>query len=985
MARTRFVIGALLGVSLLQPLRAQAGRGAIRGRITDDATHQPLSGVVVTVGRRSALTRSDGRYAITGVPAGSDSLRARLLGYAPAGQLVNVAAGGTLDVDFAMTARAVSLAEVVVVGYGQQSAGNVTGAVSKVSSEEFNTGRIISPALLIQSKVPGVQVVDNNEPGGGLSIRIRGTTSVNAASEPLYVIDGMPLESGAGGGLSIGRDPLNSLNPYDIESITVFRDASAAAIYGSNAANGVVLIQTKHGRPGTQFEYSGSMSGASIDRLPSMLNATQLAAAVARYAPQNVGLLEHANTDWFRQIDHAAFGQDYNIAFSAADPNTNWRLSLGYLNQDGVLRATTIERFALGLNFQQLLFSDRGDISASLKGSRQDDTFTPGDVLGNANAMAPTQPVHCDTCANGYYDWPRSPSPNNPVAILNLATDHGTTYRSIGSVQGTYRMPFLESLRASLRLGYDVTRAQREVFYPSTLHGEQQTGADGTEFRTSPSEVESSLEMYLHYAAPLAVVPGTLDLTGGYSYWQSHAEVFTYLAKGLNTDLLRGSGVPSAQTVQSTQDVQESRLISFFGRANYNWNDRYLVAASLRRDGSSRFAPSHAWAYFPSLALAWRISQERFLRGVTWLSDAKLRASWAKTGNQAFANYRQYSAYRAGDAQSQVQLGNTFVSTIRPEAYDPTIRWETTNSSNVGLDLDLWNARVTVTVDWFNRNTHDLIFTVPVAAGTNLSNFITTNIGSMNNRGFELSLGTRVVEAGAKHLGWTAAFTASHNRNELTSISPNAGTLQLRTGFLDFATNIQVLQAGYPVNSFHVCRQVYQHGAPVEGSYYNLAGDSIVIGCLNADRRPFHDPAPKWMLTHTSHLTYGRIDLTCTLRAYVGNYVYNSVASGLGNYQAVTGVSPNNLHTSVLTTGFVTPQILSDYYVEGASFLRMDELSLAYAFGWGRTPLRVFGSLQNAFTITGYSGVDPTAGLSGIDANIYPRSRTFTAGLNIRL
>ena len=364
-------------------------------------------------------------------------------------------------------------------------------------------------------------------------------------------------------------------------------------------------------------------------------------------------------------------------------------------------------------------------------------------------------------------------------------------------------------------------------------------------------------------------MPGTLDLTGGYSYWQSHAELPAYLATGLSTDLLGSSGVVPARTVQNAEDVQESKLVSFFGRANYNLDDRYLAAVSLRRDGSSRFGPNNAWATFPSAALAWRISRERFLRGVTWLSDAKVRASWARTGNQAFANYQQYSRFMLGNAQAQVLFGNTFINTIRPEAYDPNIRWETTTSTDVGMDLGLWQGRLTGSVDWYNRNTHDLIFTVPVAAGTNLSNFLTTNIGSMNNRGVEVSFDARVLEMGRKRLGWTADFTASHNRNELTSIYPRAGVLQILTGYVGFfpvPVAVQVLQAGVPVNSFFVCRQVYRSGKPVEGTYYNLAGDSVVPECTS-NRRAYHDPAPKWILTHTSYLNYAKFDLTFTLRA----------------------------------------------------------------------------------------------------------------------
>ncbi len=991
----RGIIGALLAAAWVAPLYAQ-GTGSIRGRITVEGSGVPLSGVTISFGARSAQTRPDGQYLLAGVPAGRDTLRVRLIGYGPAARLVTVAAGQTVDADIAITASAVNLAEIVVTGYGEQRQGNITGAVTQVSSQDFNTGRIVSPEELIRAKVPGVQVVDNNEPGGGFSVRIRGATSINASSEPLFVIDGVPIGTGAGGGLSAGRNPLNFLNPNEIESITVLRDASAAAIYGANAANGVVLIQTKRGKAGTQAEYTGTMSASSGTRFPSMLNAEQFRAAVQQHAPQNLGQLQNQSTDWFGLVDRTGFGQEHNFALSGSGQTMDWRLSAGYLDQDGILQGTNTERFSLGFNLQQRLFSDRLDVRAFIKGSRNDDRFTPGGVLSNAAQFGPTQPVFDDTTPTGYYDWPGNTltSADNPVAILALATDRGITYRSLGNVQARYRVPFLEGLRANLNLAYDVTRADRQTFWPSVLHGQSKTGTDGSDYRANQSQNNTTLESYLDYATPLSFAPGNIDLTGGYSYGWSHAEYPWILATGLSSDLLGGNGVTSARTVQPFQDVQESRLISVFGRLNYNVNDKYLASVSLRRDGSSRFGEGNEWGTFPSVSVGWRLSQEPFLQGSRLFSDLKLRASWARTGNQAFGNYQQYATYQLGDGQTQMQFGNEFIPTIRPSAVDPSIRWESTDAYDVGLDFSLFDNKVSGAIDVYQKNTEDLIFTVPVAAGTNLSNFVTTNIGSMKNRGIELSLSASLIEGRQGGLGWTADFTASRNSNELVSINPFAGSAQrILVGGVagGVGTLIQTLQPGVAINSFYV----YEHklnadGTPVyaEGAGADLAMyvDQNADGTINQDDRvPFHDPAPKWMLGHSSYLTMGKFDLSFTLRSYLGNYVYNNVSSNLGTYSEVTRASPYNLHTSVLETGFKTPQYLSNFYVEDASFLRMDNLTLAYTFTYRRQPVRLFGTVQNAFTITGYSGVDPTAGLIGIDNNIYPRARTFTAGLSLKL
>lgn len=1006
----RYFIGALLAVLWTAPLGAQAPTGAVRGRVTDAATQQALSGVTVSVGSRSALTTADGGFAITGVPAGAETVRARMLGYAQATRPVTVAAGQAAVVDFAMTAQAVGLSEIVVTGYGEQRAGDITGAVTSVGTDEFNTGRIISPAQLIQSKVAGVQVVDNNEPGGGLSIRVRGNTSVNASSEPLYVVDGVPLGNGAGGGLSAGRDPLNFINPNDIENITVLRDASASSIYGSNAANGVVIITTRtgSGRQGAQFEYTGNLSMSSVDRMPSMMNGTQFTTAVQTYAPARVPSLLGQNTNWLDEVSQSASGQDHNLSISNSTGTMDYRLSLGYLNQDGVIQGSTAERFSLGANYNQRLFSDRLILRTNLRASRTADLFTPGGVLGNAAAMAPTQPVmdvsdSASFTGTGYWDWnTANASPSNPVARLALASDEGLTWRGLGSIRTEYQNLFVNGLNANLNFSYDVTQADREIFTPNNLADQIRQG-QGQLILTNNSQSIATMETFLNYSPLRTVGPGTLTMVGGYSYNGSHAAYPRYEARGLSSNLLGPDGIPGAANTSNTKFVNDYKLISFFGRMNYNIGDRYLAAFSYRRDGSSRFGEGNQWGNFPSVAAAWRLSEESFLQSFESLSDLKLRASWARTGNQAFGDYLAYPTYTYSDGLTRVEFGQgNFINTIRPSAVDENIVWENTDSYDIGIDFGFSNQRFSGALDWYVRNTEDLIFTVPAPAGTTLADRVTTNIGSMRNSGFEFSLNARLKEARNRGLGWTATVVASHNTNELQSINPTRSVARILTGGISggVGQQIQVMQPGSPVRSFYV----YQHrtytsanaptpadvgrpvytagGVPDTAMYVDVNGDNIIN---DDDRSPLHDPAPKWILGFSNYFTRGGFDASFTLRAHLGSYVYNNVASSLGAYQNLTGSAmPSNLHTSVLETNYVVPQYYSDYYVEDASFLRMDNITLGYAFAYRGQPFRVFATIQNAFTITGYSGVDPTAGLNGIDNNIYPRARTFTTGLNVR-
>jgi TonB-linked SusC/RagA family outer membrane protein len=997
MRRAGFLIGALLAVLGAAPLLAQEA-ATVRGRVVDDATKQPIAGVMVTVAGRSALTGDDGTYVITGVRTGNHYVRARRIGYAPAASPITVVSNETVVTDFSLSGQAVGLAEMVVTGYGSQTAGDITGAVNQISSADFNVGNITTPQLLIENKIAGVQIVDNNDVGGGLSVRIRGATSVNASSEPLYVIDGMPVGIGnnAGGGLSAGRDPLNFLNPNDIESITVLKDASAAAIYGANAANGVVIITTKSKLAGANvgaaptIEYSGSFSAASATKTENILSAAQFSQAVAQYDTAGLKYLGTASTDWFNKVLRTGYGQEHNLIISGAGSTSGYRISFGYYKQNGVVLPLSTERTSLGFNYDQHLLGDRLDVKTSIKGARSLDLFDPIGVMGAAAQMAPTQPVYDPASTTGYYDWPGNvlTATNNPVEGVNLAESRGTTFRTIGNVQADYRLPFVSGLKLSGNIGFDWTKVTSQYFAPSVLDAQQKNGNFGTFNRADNSELNTVGEIYLNYSAPLNVIPGNIDVTGGYSYTQSHAEYPSMNLTGLSSDLLGINGVPSATFTNTYMTVQDSRLISFFGRMNYNLSDRYLIAASLRHDGSSRFAPSNAWGNFPSVSFAWRISQEPFMRSFRALSDLKLRAAWATTGNQGFANYQQYTTFQVGDNQSTTQMGSQFVPTIRPSAVNPNIKWEATKSWNVGLDYGFNNQRITGSIDWYVKNTSDLIFSVPIPAGTNMSNYLTENIGTMRNSGIELALTAEVLRGGRDGLNWTVDFTGAQQSNKLTSISANgAYTIPWGPYILGgVGQQIQNLQAGSPINSFFVCKQVYLNGKPVEGQYYDLNGNQVT-GCNLSNRRLYHDAAPKWMFGHTSNLTYRNFDLSFTLRAWLGNYVYNNVAAAEGYYDRMSeGTYPVNLDANVLETGFKTNgNKFSDYYIQDGSFLRMDNLTLGYSFKYGTSQMRLYVAVQNVFTITGYKGVDPTAGVNGIDNNLFPRSRTVTGGLSVRL
>ena len=987
----RTAIAAVVTLLAAAPVFAQTG--TISGAVTAAEGGQPIANAQVRAGIGiGALTRADGRYSLRVAP-GTYTVRVTRLGFAAdSATNVVVTTDAAATANFQLRQAAAQLGEVLVtVPYGgEQSGREQTGAVASVTPAEFNTGRIISPEQLISGKVAGVQVIDNNEPGGGIAVRVRGGTSATASNDPLYVIDGVPLQ--VGGGTSAGRNPLNFINPRDIENVTVLKDASSTAIYGSRGANGVILITTRTGMSGPQFSYTGTISNSRVTGGPAMVNADQYRAAVQQYAPANAALLGNANTNWLGAVEQNGGGVEHDLGVSGRRSEAAYYLGLNYLDQKGVLRGTETQRVAATVNYSDRLLNGTLGLRTHLKGARSRDLFTPLPVLGEAVALAPTQPIFSD--ATHYFQWPSTLGTNNPVADLRQIQDQGTTLRSIGNVEGEYMLPWVSGLTATLRASYDAVQANRSTFTPSYAQSQVEAGTNpGNISQNLPQQLTTVVDAFARYAATLDRLESTVDMTAGYSRERFRGDYPSFFAQGLSTDLLGLNGVPAANDSRPFYTIDESRLISGFGRFNYTVRDKYLLTATVRRDGSSKFGPGRQWGTFPSAAVAWRAYEEPFLHRRFGLSDLKLRASWGLNGNQSVGNY---TSYTVGQTTAQAGFGNGFVTTIRPSASDPNLRWEKTASTDFGIDYGFQGNRVTGSIDYYNKKTTDLLFSVPTAAGTALSNFITTNIGSMQNKGWEFAVNMVPVDGGPKGFSWNANLVASTNQNRLVSID-RPGIPYILTGGIagGVGSLIQVLKPGYTVNSFFVYQHKMQNGKPVyadlngdgtindQDLYVDLNGDGVIN---QSDRRPFHSPQPKWILGHTSILTWRSIDASTTLRAYLGSYVYNNVASNLGNYSILQlNGAPTNLHASALKYGFVRPQYLSDVYVEKASFLRMDNLTIGYTFDQlvNLRGARIFGSVQNVFTSTKYSGVDPTAGLNGIDNNLYPRSRTYLTGLSV--
>ncbi|AZI31657.1 SusC/RagA family TonB-linked outer membrane protein [Kaistella carnis] len=888
--------------------------------------------------------------------------------------------GAMLDAQTTDSVKTADIEQVVLIGYGAKKKSDLTGSITAISAKDFNGGSITSPEELIQGKASGIQITTNSgAPGAGSTIRIRGGASLNASNDPLIVIDGVPVDNS---GIAGASNPLSLINPNDIESFNILKDASAAAIYGSRASNGVIIITTKKGTSGklkanyttttSVYEKMGNIDMLSADDFRKLV--------IDKGTPLYQSFLGKANTNWQNEIYQTALGFDNNISLSGGVKGLPYRLSLGYLNQDGIIRTNNIERSTAALNLNPKLFDKHLDINFNIKGSYVENRFKDDRAVGSAIVFDPTQSVYNSDFAEygGYWEWlnttgtPNTNATKNPLSFLNQREDLSYVRRVLGNIQFDYKMHFLPELRANLNLGYDYSDSNgNTTVLPTAAIEYYRSGS----YRSYSQEKKNKLlEFYLNYTKNFESIKSLVDLTAGYSYqdWQ-RSDPFAPTLFG------DGTKDPSAGNDGFTQNT----LLSYFARLNYTFNNKYLFTGSIRRDASSRFGKDNRVGYFPSAAVAWRIDQEDFLKGSSTISTLKLRAGWGETGQQDISNSGDYpylARYVISNSGAQYQIGSDFYNTLRAQGYDANIKWETTTTTNLGLDFGFLNDRINGNIELYQKDTKDLLSVVPVPAGANLTNLLLTNVGDMRNRGIELNLNAAVIKSDS--FNWDVNFNLTHYKSEITDLA----STQVLTGGIGGGTGstIQVHSEGYMPNAFYVYQQVYdQIGMPVEGQYVDLNDDGIIN---SEDLYRYKSPAPDVLFGFSSKMDYKNWDLGFSLRASIGNYVYNNVASQYGNLQGI-GLNNylQNVNYSYFDTQFITAQYQSDYYVENASFLRMDNINLGYNFPnfFNDTRLRVFGSVQNAFIITNYSGLDPEV-FNGIDNNLYQRPRVYSLGLNFQ-
>lgn len=988
-----------MALSLLCCFSIAQAQQRVSGIVTDADSGESLIGASILVEGTSTgtITDIDGSYTIT-IPEGGSNLQFSYTGYATVTETIN----GRSQIDVQLSAGSV-LDEVVVIGYGSVKKDDLTGSVNTVEARTFNQGAIVAPTNLIAGKVAGVQVQnDSGEPGGGVTVRIRGGTSVTASNNPLYVVDGIPLPDN-GGGVAGGRNPLNFLNPSDIESMTVLKDASAAAIYGSRGANGVIIITTKKGVAGApQITYDGNFTVSNvIAGTQQSLTADQFRDVVTFAAPDRIERLGTNSTDWFDQATQTGFGTQHNLSIGGGSESSTYRASMGYQQLEGVLIGAETERINLALNFTQSMFNDKLRIGLNLKGVSTNNDYDNG-VVGETRRFDPTQPIF-DPGNNtfaGFFEYNQALAPRNPVSTIEQIQNGGSAYRGIGNLDLEYNFDdLIPGLSYKVVLGFDVEDGQSERFVPRTYANELVSGFDG-EFEIKNGRRTSKLfDTYLTY--DFSVGSNQFKLQAGYSYQDFDQFYPEYIGRNLETDAFGpfNPGIADELIVRST--IIENRLISFFGRLNWNINEKYLITASLRRDGSSRFGEENRWGLFPSAAFAWRVLEESWASGLTGaFTDLKLRVGYGVTGNQDFDDYLYLPIYQFGDQRVRYQFGDEFISTVRANAYDAGLKWEETTSWNIGLDFGFLNNRLTGILEFYQKDTEDLLFSINVPAGTNLSDRVTTNIGALRNRGVELTLNAVAIDQ--PDLGLNFTGNISFNDNEVRQLD-GAGSADVLTGGISggVGNNVQILRVGEAVNAFYLYEHIIgDDGRPLadgidhnEDGAINLADiyvDQNNDGMVNdQDRRVAEQPAPRAVLGLTTNLTYKNFDFSFTFRGVLGNFNYNNNSSVRGYFRAITegGQWLNNLHPSATFTRFSGPQYFSDYYLENASFLRLDNVRIGYNFGaiaGGAMNLNVYAIGQNLFTLTNYSGLDPEVG-NGIDNAPFPRARIFTVGLRLGL
>lgn len=962
---------------LCVPLLMNAQTRKITGTVTDE-TDEPIIGAVVKVPDTTLgiTTDVDGQYSID-VPEDRNELEFSFLGYES--QVVAI----TSDVmNVKLVPKSMTLTDVVVIGYGTQRKSDLTGSISSVSSKDFNDGLISSPEQLINGKVSGVQIMSNSgSPSAGSTIRIRGGASLNASNDPLIVLDGVPLENGGISGNT--GNFLSLINPADIESMTILKDASSTAIYGSRASNGVIIITTKKGTgDGIKVTFNTTNSLQTRTKMADMLSRDEFINVInSQGTDEQKALLGTASTDWNDEIFRTAFGTDNNLSVAGRiAPEWPIRVSVGYYSQNGLMKTDKAERFTGSLSLTPSFLNDHLKVSVNAKGSHNNNHFANSGAIWAASTFNPTLPVYSDSSDFGGYNEaidsdgkPVNGGVRNPRGMIDQYKSKSRVQRFIGNVDFDYKMHFLPELKYHLTLGYDYAKGKGSIYVPA--EAAEYFTTDGKDYTYGPQKnINRLLTTYLNYNAELKSIKSTIDATVGYDhqFWKSTTAAYAeYTTKG---------------EVQSSIAAQDQRhaLISYYARLNYTFDSRYMLTATVRGDGTSRFHKDNRWGTFPSVALAWRVNEEAFLKDIQAISNLKLRASYGITGQQeGIGNYNYMPIYTLSQNGAQVQFGDQWYYSYRPQAYVEDLKWETTTSWNAGLDFGLLKDRISGSVDFYTRKTKDLLATVPSPAGSNFDKNILTNVGNVDSHGIELSLNATPIDT--KDFTWDVSYNMTWQKMKVKNLSlvdGGAATNTLVGPTID-SYQFQVLTEGYAPYMFYVYHQLYDEktGKPVEGAYADLNNDGVIN---SSDLYRYHSPAPDLIFGLSTSLRYKNWNLGMSFRANVGNYIYNGMAmnSGAWNTVSYNAFQVNNLNSNYLETGFQTRQHLSDYYVENASFLKMDNVSLGYNFGrindW--FGLNVSAMVQNVFCITKYSGVDPEVP-NGMDLSFYPRPRIFSISL----
>jgi TonB-dependent starch-binding outer membrane protein SusC len=978
-----------------------AQTGNVNGKIVDSNNEALIGANVVVKGTTiGTITNIDGNYVLQNIPVGQQTLVASFIGYVSQEIPVTVTAGSSTEVNFKLAENVTALEELVVIGYGTVKKSDATGSVVAINAKDFNKGAISTPDQLITGKVAGVSIISGGgAPGAGQTIRIRGGASLNASNDPLIVVDGLPLDNSSGiSGLS---NPLTSINPNDIESISVLKDASATAIYGSRASNGVIIITTKKGvkdKP-IRVEYQGTFSINKIKKYIDVLTADEFRSAVNDYAnivspsdPSIVtNLLDSSNTDWQKEIYRTSYSTDHNVSVSGDVKKIPYRFSVGYTNENGILKTSEVNRTSLSLNLNPSFFDDYLKVNINAKGSFMGVRFANESAIGAAVQMDPTKPVMGNDST--FYYWginggsPMGQATKNPLSYLELTDDQSDVNRFIGNVQLDYKFHFFPDLKANLNLGYDRSKSDgyKRESEKATWQFNPSRG-NGAYKEYTQEKTNKLLDFYLQYTKDIVGIDSYFDLMGGYSYqdfWKEDFEFQNTIEPGTTTNAI---GVIVAPNYNPTEYIN----ISFFGRMNYHFKERYLLTVTMRNDYSSRFSKNKRSGLFPSVALAWNIAKEPWMENITVLSQFKIRAGWGVTGQQNITDndYPYQANYSLSTITASYPLGENFYRALRASAYDENIKWEETTTLNLGVDYGFLQDRFYGSFEIYKKKSIDLINRIPIPAGSNFSNYVYTNVGDMENKGFEMNIIGRLVST--KDIQWEVGFNCTYNKNKITKLTAHddPSYIGVATGGISggVGSNIQIHTVGYPVNSFFVYEQVYdKDGNPVEGLYIDRNKDGQIT---DNDKYHYKDPNADFYFGINSSLNYKNWTFAFTGRAQFNNYVYNNIYSNNGELSRLyrpEGPYLSNVTSNAKEDGFLTPQYMSDYYIENASFFRMDNITLSYNFKSvlnQKIDLRVSGIINNAFVITKYQGLDPEIS-GGIDNNMYPRPRVFMLGLNL--